>query len=88
MHVLHRPHDLRRAIVVALTAAVLAIAVTVAINGGLSALSSTQASTGAPIPHTAGAPALRPLISRPPAYRPFTGPFTGSLGLPWAVAPR
>lgn len=89
MHVLHHPHDLRRAIVAALIAAVLAFAVTLAITGGIGALSSAQQPTGVPTPHTAiNTRALGPLMSNPFAHHPFTGPFTAPIRLPWASAVR
>ena len=87
MHVIDRLPDLRRTALAALAAAVLAIALTLAIAGGLNDLSSPSAPASASTSHpTVQAPAISPLRSNPFTHSAFTSPFTAPLRLPWAPA--
>ena len=85
MHVLPRPHDLRRAVLAAVAAAVLAIVLTLASTGRLSDLSSAPTAAGVPSSHAAlQASAISPQTSSPFTHSPFTNPFTAPIRLPWA----
>ena len=87
MHVLHHPHHLRRTVLAAVAAAVLAIALTLAIAPGLNDLNSSQTPAGVPTAQTAVAtPAISLPTADPFAHGGFTGPFTTPLRLPWASA--
>ena len=82
MHVLHRPHDLRRVALAALAAAVLTIVFMLAIADGLNDLNSAPTAAGAP---GSNAAAHASAISLP-ASNPFTSPFTAPPRLPWDPA--
>jgi hypothetical protein len=89
MHVLRRSHDLHRAALVAVAAAVLAIVLTLVIAGGLNDLSSTPTAASVPSPHaTMHASAIGPQTSNPFTHSPFTSPFTAPVRLRWASGPR
>lgn len=89
MHVLHRPHQLHGAALAAVTAAVLAIVLTLAIAGGLNGLRSTPTSASAPTPPASvQAATLSPLIRNPLTHGPFTVPFIAPIRLPWLSASR
>ena len=89
MHVLHRPHQLHRAGLAAVAAAVLAIVLTLAIAGGLNDLSSTPTAASAPTPHAVvHASAISSQTSNPFTHTPFASPFTAPVRLPWASAAR
>ncbi len=89
MHVLHRPHDLHRAALAAVAAAVLAIALTLATAGGLNDLSSAPTAASVPTPHTAvHASAIGSQTSNPFTHSPFTSPFIAPVRLPWFSAGR